>query len=278
MRTLDIGFRTHIESRATTLARCWKLTRCDELVLGFTDHDQLLRFDGVDYLPMADAADMPTRLGAQVDTGEIAGILHADAIAEADIVAGLYGGASVEIWQVNWNDVAQRVRIGVHTIGEMREDGLFRAELRSGQQALNRIAGRIYSPLCDAVLGDARCQVSTAHANFAEGCDRRLATCRERFDNVRIFVASRTFRAPISCCATRARATSWMAGRSTDEPHGSGSRRARLDRDALSSPGGIARRRLRLPRPRARRVARPRRCRCLPAELSCRLARPSACR
>jgi hypothetical protein len=185
MRTLDIGFRTHIESGATTLARCWKLTRRDELVLGFTDHDLLLRFDGVDYLPMADAADMPTRLGAQVDTGEIAGILHADAIAEADIVAGLYGGATVETWQVNWNDVAQRVRIGVHTIGEIvREDGLFRAELRSGQQALNRIAGRIYSPLCDAVLGDARCQVSTAHPNFAEGCDRRLATCRERFDNV----------------------------------------------------------------------------------------------
>jgi uncharacterized phage protein (TIGR02218 family) len=135
MRTLDIGFRAHIESGATTLARCWKLTRRDETVLGFTDHDQALRFDDIDYLPMADAADMPARLGAQVDTGEIAGILHADAIAEADIVAGLYDGATVETWQVNWQDTTQRVRVGLHTIGEIvREDGLFRAELRSGSR------------------------------------------------------------------------------------------------------------------------------------------------
>lgn len=27
MRTLDLGLKTHIESGATTLATCWKLTR-----------------------------------------------------------------------------------------------------------------------------------------------------------------------------------------------------------------------------------------------------------
>jgi hypothetical protein len=185
MRTLDLGFRTHIESGATTLASCWKITRTDAVVFGFTDHDQTLSFGGTDCLPMLDGGEMPARLGGQVDTGEVVGVLHSDAIAEEDVAAGLYDGAEVETWRVNWRDVSQRALLRRATIGEIvREDGQFRAELRSGQQALNRVRGRVYSPLCDAVLGDARCTVSPAHPDFALGCDRQLRTCRGRFDNV----------------------------------------------------------------------------------------------
>jgi len=188
VRTLDIGFRTHIESGATTLATCWKITRRDAVVFGLTDHDQPLSFGGTDYRPMLDGGEMPARLGAQVDTGEVLGVLRSDAIAEDDIAEGLFDGAAVETWRVNWRDPAQRALIRRATIGEIvREDGQFRAELRSGQQALNRVQGRVYSPLCDAVLGDARCTVSTSYPDFALGCDRQLGTCRGRFDNVANF-------------------------------------------------------------------------------------------
>jgi hypothetical protein len=182
---LDRSFRTHIESGATTLASCWKITRIDAAVLGFTDHDAMLSFGGTDYLPMLDGGEVPARLGGQIDTGEVIGVLRSDAIAEDDIASGLYDGAEVETWRVNWRDVSQRVLLRRATIGEIvREDGQFRAELRSGQQVLNRVRGRMYSPLCDAVLGDARCAVSHAHTDFALGCDRQLRTCRNRFDNV----------------------------------------------------------------------------------------------
>jgi hypothetical protein len=188
MRTLDLGFKTHIESGATSLATCWKITRTDEVVFGFSDHDQMLSFGGTDYLPMLDGSEVPARLGPQVDTGEVIGVLRSDAISEGDIAAGLFDGATVEAWRVNWRDVGQRALLRRATIGEIvREDGLFRAELRSGQQVLNRVRGRIYSPLCDAVLGDARCAVSHAHPEFGEGCDRRLSTCRDRFNNVANF-------------------------------------------------------------------------------------------
>ena len=188
MRTLDLGFRTSIESGATTLSTCWKITRTDAVVLGFTDHDQALSFGGTDYLPMLDGGEMPARLGGQVDTGEVLGVLRSDAIAEDDIAAGLFDGAAVEAWRVNWRDVSQRVLLRRATIGEsVREDGQFRAELRSGQQALNRVRGRVYSPFCDAVLGDARCGVSHGHPDFGLGCDRQLGTCRDRFDNVANF-------------------------------------------------------------------------------------------
>ena len=188
MRTLDLGFRTHIESGATTVATCWTITRTDEVVFGFTDHDRMLSFDGTDYLPMLDGSEVPARLGPQVDTGEMIGVLRSDAISEDDIADGLFDGAEVETWRVNWRNVSQRVLLRRATIGEIvREDLQFRAELRSGQQALNRVRGRVYSPLCDAVVGDARCGVSPAHPDFALGCDRQLSTCRERFDNVANF-------------------------------------------------------------------------------------------
>jgi hypothetical protein len=185
MRTLDLGFKAHVESGATTLATCWKITRRDEVVLAFTDHDARLSFDEIDYMPMLDGGEVPARIGPQVDTGEVVGVLRADAITEGDIAAGLYDGAEIETWRVNWRDVTQRVLLRRATIGEIvREDGQFRAELRSGQHVLNRTRGRIYLPLCDAVLGDGRCSVSGSHPSFELGCDRRLATCRDRFGNV----------------------------------------------------------------------------------------------
>ena len=90
MRTLDLAFKAHIESGATTLATCWKLTRADAMVLGFTDHDRTLSFGGVDYVPAhgLDGGEAPQKRGPQVDTAEVVGVLHAEAITEADIEAG----------------------------------------------------------------------------------------------------------------------------------------------------------------------------------------------
>ena len=190
MRALDPGFKAHIESGATTLATCWKISRSDAAVLGFTDHDLTLSFAGVDFVPAQglDGSEAPQKLGPQVDTSEVFGVLSSEAITEADIDAGLYDGAEVETWRVNWRDVSQRVLLRRASIGEIvREDGAFRAELRSGQQALNQVRGRIYSVYCDAVLGDARCTVAHDHPSFALGCDRALATCRDRFANVANF-------------------------------------------------------------------------------------------
>jgi uncharacterized phage protein (TIGR02218 family) len=167
MKAFDAGFAAHIGSGATTLATCWKLTRTDGAVLGFTDHDAALSFDGTDYQPAhgLDGAERPARLGAAVDTSEVAGVLHSDAIAEADILMGRYDGAVVEIYRVNWRNVDERTRLGRWTIGEItREDGAFRAELRSRLAALNVPKGRIYARLCDAELGDARCGMDLSGA------------------------------------------------------------------------------------------------------------------
>jgi hypothetical protein len=48
--------------------------------------------------------------------------------------------------------------------------------------ALERVVGRTYGRDCDAVLGDGRCRVDLAAFPGAT-CDKRWATCVERFAN-----------------------------------------------------------------------------------------------
>jgi uncharacterized phage protein (TIGR02218 family) len=187
MRTLDIGLAAHLAQAETTLATCWKLVRRDGVVLGFTDHDRTLSFGSVDFVPAhgLDGSEVPARLGAQVETSEVLGVLSADAITEDDILLGRYDGADVETWRVNWADVSQRVRLRHDTIGEIiREDGVFRAELRSAQQGLNATRGRVYQGLCDAVVGDARCGV-----NLTAPALRGFATVTGIEDDHRVVVA-----------------------------------------------------------------------------------------
>ncbi|KQX41957.1 hypothetical protein ASD04_17995 [Devosia sp. Root436] len=187
MRTLDIGLAAHVAQGETTLATCWKLVRGDGVVLGFTDHDRTLNFGGVDFVPAhgLDGGEVPARLGAQVETSEVLGVLTAEAIAEDDILLGRYDGALVETWRVNWADVSQRVKLRSDTIGEIiREDNVFRAELRSAKQGLNATRGRIYQGLCDAVVGDARCGVDLADVAY-----RGFATVTAVDDDHRVVVA-----------------------------------------------------------------------------------------
>jgi uncharacterized phage protein (TIGR02218 family) len=162
MRTIPAGLQAHLDGGVTTLCHAWRVTRRDGVVLGFTDHDEKLAFDGTDFLPAhgLDGGEASDKLGPQVDTGEVAGILHSDAITEDDIAMGRYDGATVETFRVNWRNVAERALLSRDTIGEItREDGRFRAEQRSAQQALNVAKGRLYQALCDAELGDARCGI-----------------------------------------------------------------------------------------------------------------------
>jgi uncharacterized phage protein (TIGR02218 family) len=165
MRLFSDAFAGHIASGATTLATCWRLTRRDGAVLGFTDHDGTLQFEGTDFVPAhgLEGGEAAHKLGPQVDTAEVVGFIRAEAITEADIAMGRYDGAQVETWRVDWRDPETRALLRTATIGEiLREDGVYRAELRSREETLNAVSGRLYQSLCDARLGDARCKVNLA--------------------------------------------------------------------------------------------------------------------
>ena len=47
---LSAAFKAHLKGGTTSVCRCWAVTRADGLVLGFTDHDGVLSFDGVTFV------------------------------------------------------------------------------------------------------------------------------------------------------------------------------------------------------------------------------------
>ena len=89
MRSLPPGLAAHLGGGVTTLCRCWRLTRRDGLVQGFTDHDRDLAFEGTEFRAGAglDAAEAATELGFAVGGGEVSGALVSAGITDVDAVA-----------------------------------------------------------------------------------------------------------------------------------------------------------------------------------------------
>jgi len=163
MKTLSPALAAHLQSGATTLCWCWRLTRRDGTVQGFTDHDRDVTFAATTFEAAAGftARDMKDQLGLSVDNVEVSGAISSERLAEADLKAGLYDSAKVEIYRVNWQAPDQRLLMRTGTLGEVRRaGGAFAAEVRGMADALQQPQGRLYQYGCDADLGDARCGVN----------------------------------------------------------------------------------------------------------------------
>ena len=152
----------HLGTGATTVARCWRVRRRDGVVMGFTDHDRDLVFEGTLFRAGAglSARAVSQTTGLSVDNTEAAGALSDAAISEADLLAGRFDGAEVEAWLVNWTDPAQRMMQFRGSMGEVvQAGGAFQAELRGLTELLNQPQGRVFQRGCAAILGDAQCRV-----------------------------------------------------------------------------------------------------------------------
>lgn len=159
----------HLQTGVTHICHCWKIRRRDGVVLGFTDHDRKLQFDGVTFAPQhgLSARAIASTSGLSVNNTEAFGVLSGDAITEADILAGRYDGAAVQVWLVCWDDVAARKILFRGTLGEITcGAGEFEAELHGLTEALNQMQGRSYLKTCSAVLGDGRCKFDLAHSSY----------------------------------------------------------------------------------------------------------------
>ncbi len=170
MRKLEPGLRAHLDGTCTTLCYCWKLIRADNTILGFTDHDVKLSFGGTDFEALAgfEASAAEAMLGLNIDTQEVAGVFSSNLLSETDLSAGRYDNAKVETWLVNWLNIEEREMLRIGYLGEItREDNRFVAEFRSLTNQLDQTKGRLFMPLCDAVLGDNHCDVDLQQPAFA---------------------------------------------------------------------------------------------------------------
>ena len=171
MRTASAALVNHLAAEVTSLATCWKLTRTDSTVMGFTDYVNDLVVGGVTYVAATGAT--PTGIACSdqfsVDNLEVQGILSSAAITEQDIGAGKYDYAAIECFAVNASDLTQGImyyRVG--WLGEVTvKNGAFTAEMRGLAQKLQTNIGEVFSPSCRATFGDARCKINLASYTFS---------------------------------------------------------------------------------------------------------------
>ena len=169
MKSITPALAEHLASGTTTLAWCWRLTRRDGTRLGFTDHDHDLVFEGTTFEAAAGfaASEVKDVLGLAVSNLEVDGALSSGRLDEADLAAGIFDDATVEIYRVNWQDPAQRVLVRQGSLGEVKRAGnAFSAEVRGLAHYLQQPKGRLFQYTCDADLGDARCGVSLASPSY----------------------------------------------------------------------------------------------------------------
>jgi len=170
MRTdIPSGLQSHLETRETTLCWCWKITKTDNTVLGFTNHDRDLTFGSVTYEASTGflGTEIESQLGMSVDNMDVYGAVDSVNISEADIEAGLYDNAEIEVYLVNWEDVSERVIMKKGNLGEVkRGKTMFQTEVRGISNQLQQVKGRTYQYACDALLGDSRCTKSLAGSTY----------------------------------------------------------------------------------------------------------------
>lgn len=167
MKNIPIQLLEHYRSGALTVATLWKITRTDGVIVAWNDVDIDLEYDGVLY--KAGKGITPTAIagteGGSVDNLEVESLLglpdEAGAITLQDMRDGLYDGARIDLYRVNYNDLSMGAEImPTGFFGEFTASDIgYTAELRGLKQREQTQVGRIFQPSCDADLGDARCGV-----------------------------------------------------------------------------------------------------------------------
>jgi uncharacterized phage protein (TIGR02218 family) len=169
MREIPVDFAARLAAETVTLCACWRFVRQDGAVFGATDHDASIILDDVDHAPVRGLGGGELSLSDGLAPGQAfaSGVLEASFITEEDLLAGLWDGARVDVWRVDWRAPEHRVAVWSGRLSEVtREGDAFRAELVSVKSMLERTIGRVFQRSCDAELGDGRCGVDLSAPAF----------------------------------------------------------------------------------------------------------------
>jgi uncharacterized phage protein (TIGR02218 family) len=164
MKTVSVALKTHLAGEVTTICTCWKITRRDGTEFFFTDHDVDLLVDGNTYVAAVGYTRTAIAANADmsVDNMDVNGIFDDASITETDLRSGLFDGAEVRVFLVNWANPAQgtmalrRGRLGDVLV---TPSGVFQSQLMGFGQVLQQTVGDLFTPSCRADLGDAKCGI-----------------------------------------------------------------------------------------------------------------------
>jgi uncharacterized phage protein (TIGR02218 family) len=154
------------EGEVTSLALCWRLERLDGAGIGLTSHDQPLAKAGAGYLPSPGIvpAAVTRSLGLDPQSSEVSGALSCEALAESDLALGLWDGAVIQLFALDWRSPdSDEIDLVSGELGEVSIKGTgFSAELRGAASLLDNAVCPSTSPQCRAQFGDKQCRIDLA--------------------------------------------------------------------------------------------------------------------
>lgn len=152
----------------TTECQIWIIRRTDGEIYRFTTHDQLINWRGHDYKPCAGlraSAVASAMVSTGNDAGDVqaVGILSDDDISEQDVADGLFDGARIQVWRVNWRRPQETpVRLVRGILTSAQHDGL--TYTASVQTPVSRLSTQplleVHTASCRWDFTDSRCTIN----------------------------------------------------------------------------------------------------------------------
>ncbi len=185
MKTISEELSARLAGDCLTLCSCWRLVRKDGYTLRVTDHDQSILVDEEVFEPGASLSGGVFSMTSDLRPGQAtaSGALSLDAVAENDLKAGLWNGAQIDIYKVDWAraDLGS-IHIWSGFFGDITINaaGRFEAELLSLKVLFEKPVGRVLTKRCLARFGDERCGLAPLSG---QTCDKAFQTCRDTYNN-----------------------------------------------------------------------------------------------
>ena len=145
-------------------ATFWRIFRRDGVTLGFTSHNNDLLFGGILHRAAPGMVPASVRMTSDLsdDSAGVEGALTHDSISEADLAAGLFDRAAVEVGIVDWENLDHHAMYS-GTLGRIEDDGRgFSAELQSAKRVLEHDFVPRTSPTCRALFCGPGCGLSAS--------------------------------------------------------------------------------------------------------------------
>lgn len=156
--------RAFLDRELDTVATFWRIWRRDGVALGFVTHDRDLWFGGMKHqaAPGLTPSAIRRTAGFAEEGADVEGALAHDCIAESDLAAGRYDGATIAIGAVDWETLDHAVfyRGRIEAVG--RDGNGFAAALASAKRDLAFDPVPRSSPGCRARFCDTGCGLSPA--------------------------------------------------------------------------------------------------------------------
>lgn len=156
--------RSHLDQDVTGLATCWEIERVDGVIFRFTDADESVTIDGLDYDSVGAYKRTAIESSATlaVDNLEVIGLASELALSAQDLRNGLFDNARVSVFLCAWSAVVPgKIKLRRGFFGEVQTlpNDTFQVELRGLMQRMAHNYMDIFSATCLYDLGEPACGI-----------------------------------------------------------------------------------------------------------------------